>query len=133
MRRVLHARSASTEMTVIRSLSLNIVSAGFARFWQAALQLLLTPVIVHLLGPVAYGLVGFYAAARALELVAARYTCSCRSRRDHLCYSLGLGADRHSVPDWRCSQCDGRPGDLGSIAGNSADGASGRIRVYAVT
>jgi O-antigen/teichoic acid export membrane protein len=47
---------------VIRSLSLNIVSAGFARFWQAGLQLLLTPIIVHLLGPVAYGLVGFYAA-----------------------------------------------------------------------
>jgi len=49
-------------LTAIRSLSLNIISAGFARFWQAALQLLLTPVIVHLLGPVAYGLVGFYAA-----------------------------------------------------------------------
>ena len=49
------------ELTVIRSLSLNIASAGFSRFWQAALQLLLTPVIVHLLGPVAYGLVGFYA------------------------------------------------------------------------
>ena len=47
---------------VIRSLSLNIVSAGFARFWQAGLQLLLTPIIVHQLGPVAYGLVGFYAA-----------------------------------------------------------------------
>ena len=48
-------------MTAIRSLSLNIASASFSRFWQAALQLLLTPVIVHLLGPVAYGLVGFYA------------------------------------------------------------------------
>ena len=47
---------------VIRSLSLNIISAGFARFWQAGLQLLLTPIIVHLLGPVAYGLVGFYGA-----------------------------------------------------------------------
>jgi O-antigen/teichoic acid export membrane protein len=42
-------------------LSRNILSAGFSRFWQAGLQLLITPVIVHLLGPKAYGLVGFYA------------------------------------------------------------------------
>ena len=42
-------------------MSLNIASAGLSRFWQAVLQLLLTPVIVHLLGPVAYGLVGLYA------------------------------------------------------------------------
>ena len=48
-------------MQSIRSLSLNILSAGFSRFWQAALQLLITPFIVHYLGPKSYGLVGFYA------------------------------------------------------------------------
>lgn len=36
------------------------MSAGFARFWQAALQLLITPLVAHLLGPTAYGLVGLY-------------------------------------------------------------------------
>ena len=63
LRQIFHVTRGvnTTELTVIRSLSLNIASAGFSRFWQAALQLLLTPVIVHLLGPVAYGLIGFYA------------------------------------------------------------------------
>ncbi len=44
-----------------RSLLTNIFSGGLWRVWQAALQFALTPVYIHLLGPAAYGLVGFNA------------------------------------------------------------------------
>ncbi len=42
-----------------RSLLTNIFSGGLWRVWQAVLQFALTPVYIHLLGPSAYGLVGF--------------------------------------------------------------------------
>ena len=117
-------------MTVIRSLSLNIASAGFSRFWQAALQLLLTPVIVHLLGPVAYGLVGFYATItlffafldQAISPLLARELGRSADRPDAAAAAALPFAHVRGIFDEHCcwawaSACGGRSYDRTQLAG----------------
>lgn len=41
------------------SISINITAAVIARFWMAGLQFVLTPILLALLGPDSYGLIGF--------------------------------------------------------------------------
>ena len=43
-------------MTLTRNITANAIS----RLWQAGAQLIVTPVVLHLLGPEAYGLIGFH-------------------------------------------------------------------------
>lgn len=38
----------------------NIAANAISRLWLAVVQIAVTPIVVHLLGPTAYGLVGFY-------------------------------------------------------------------------
>lgn len=42
------------------SLAFNITANALSRLWLALVQIAVTPMIVHLLGPTSYGLVGFY-------------------------------------------------------------------------
>lgn len=54
---ILEYYEATNEPTV--TLAVNIIANAFSRLWLAVLQVLVTPIIVHLLGPDSYGLVGF--------------------------------------------------------------------------
>lgn len=58
------------------------------RFWQLILQILVTPITVHLLGPSAYGLVGFFATLSLFFTIVEQAPCTVLTRQ------LGLLADQ---------------------------------------
>ena len=53
--------TTSPDMVGSRVLVTNMLFSAFVRLWRAGLQLIFTPIFIHLLGPEAYGLVAFNA------------------------------------------------------------------------